>query len=58
VGYLPLTVAVVYLGAKARTFSTSDPLVWVAVAVLVGLLAAQWILHYRRTQRKLPPGRP
>jgi uncharacterized membrane protein YdjX (TVP38/TMEM64 family) len=52
VGYLPLTIAVVYLGSKARTFSTSDPLVWLAVAVLIGLLAGQWIVRYRRAQRE------
>ena len=56
VGYLPLTVAVVYLGSKARTFSTSDPLVWAAVAVVVGLLAAQWIYQRRRIRRESAPG--
>jgi uncharacterized membrane protein YdjX (TVP38/TMEM64 family) len=55
-GYLPLTVAVVYLGSKARTFSTGDPLVWVAVAVLVGLLAGEWIYERRRTRRERAPG--
>lgn len=55
VGYLPLTIAVVYLGSRARTFSTTDPLVWVAVAVLVALLAGQWVLRHRRNQRETPP---
>jgi uncharacterized membrane protein YdjX (TVP38/TMEM64 family) len=52
IGYLPLTVAVVYLGSKARTFSTTDPLVWLAVALLVALLAGEWIVRRRRGQRE------
>ena len=40
VGYLPLTVAVVYLGSRAQSLSLSDPLVWAslgAIALLFGL---------------------
>jgi uncharacterized membrane protein YdjX (TVP38/TMEM64 family) len=49
IGYLPLTIAVVYLGAHAQTFSTSDPLVWVAVAVLLALFLSE--RFFRRRQR-------
>jgi uncharacterized membrane protein YdjX (TVP38/TMEM64 family) len=38
VGYLPLTIAVAYLGSRAKTLSLSNQLVWVAVAVPVVLL--------------------
>lgn len=48
VGYLPLTVAVTYLGSRAETLSVSNPLVWVAVAVLLGLLSSEWLLRRRR----------
>ena len=40
VGFLPLTIAVTYLGSRAQSLSLSDPLVWAAVALLVGLLFA------------------
>lgn len=40
IGYLPLTLAVTYLGSRARSLSLGDPVVWVAVALLLGLLVA------------------
>jgi uncharacterized membrane protein YdjX (TVP38/TMEM64 family) len=45
VGYLPLTTAVVFLGSRAETLSVGNPLVWVAVIVLVALLTGQHLLH-------------
>ena len=48
VGYLPLTTAVAYLGSRAETLSLSNPLVWIAVALLVGLLSSEWLLRRRR----------
>jgi uncharacterized membrane protein YdjX (TVP38/TMEM64 family) len=61
VGYLPLTVAVSYLGSRAKTFSTSDPLVWAAVALIVAMLVGEWFVRHRaaRSRRSLdlePPG--
>ena len=55
-GYLPLTTAVAYLGSRAQTLSTGDPLVWIAVAVLVGLLIGEQlfrrrVLRHRQTCR-------
>jgi uncharacterized membrane protein YdjX (TVP38/TMEM64 family) len=51
VGYLPLTVLVVYLGSDARTLSIGDPLIWVAVAAAVLMLGAHWTVRRRqRTQ--------
>lgn len=47
-GYLPLTTAVCYLGSRAQTLSTSNPLVWLAAALLIGLLVAEWIVRHRR----------
>ncbi len=47
-GYLPLTALVAYLGSTARTFSLSDPLVWIAVAAAAALLGAHWALPHRR----------
>ncbi|HTX08318.1 MAG TPA: VTT domain-containing protein [Solirubrobacteraceae bacterium] len=46
-GYLPLTIAVVYLGSRAQTLSTGDPLVWIAVAVLIGLLIGEQLVRRR-----------
>ena len=50
VGYLPLTIAIVYLGSRAQTLSTGDPLVWVAAAVLIGLLLATQLVRRRQTR--------
>jgi uncharacterized membrane protein YdjX (TVP38/TMEM64 family) len=47
-GYLPLTVAVAYLGSRAQTLSASNPLVWAAAATLVALLSGEWVLRHRR----------
>jgi uncharacterized membrane protein YdjX (TVP38/TMEM64 family) len=38
VGYVPMTCAVVLLGGRLEELSLSDPLLWAAVAVIVGLL--------------------
>jgi uncharacterized membrane protein YdjX (TVP38/TMEM64 family) len=46
-GYLPLTLAVAYLGSRAQTLSASNPLVWVAAAMLVALLSGEGILRHR-----------
>jgi uncharacterized membrane protein YdjX (TVP38/TMEM64 family) len=54
IGYLPLTAAVAYLGSQAKSFSASDPLVWVAVVVLVGLLVASRIMIKRQQRRGQP----
>jgi uncharacterized membrane protein YdjX (TVP38/TMEM64 family) len=51
VGYLPLTIAVAYLGSRAQTLSLSNPLVWVAAAVPVGLLFGEWLLRHRAAGR-------
>jgi uncharacterized membrane protein YdjX (TVP38/TMEM64 family) len=49
IGYLPLTIAVAYLGSRAQTLSASNPLVWAAAAMLIALLSAERILrHWRR----------
>jgi uncharacterized membrane protein YdjX (TVP38/TMEM64 family) len=40
IGYLPITTAVAYLGSRAQTLSTGDPLLWVAVTVLIALLVS------------------
>jgi uncharacterized membrane protein YdjX (TVP38/TMEM64 family) len=49
VGFLPLTIAVTYLGSRAQSLSLSDPLVWAAVALLLGLIVAA-----HRLQRSRP----
>ena len=38
VGIIPITAAATYLGHSIDDFSFSDPLVWVALGVLVALL--------------------
>jgi uncharacterized membrane protein YdjX (TVP38/TMEM64 family) len=37
-GYLPLTVAIAYLGSQAKSLSSSNPVVWLVVVVVVGLV--------------------
>ncbi len=44
VGYLPLTAAVAYLGAHAQSLSANQPLVWVAVVVVIALLVLSRVL--------------
>jgi uncharacterized membrane protein YdjX (TVP38/TMEM64 family) len=57
IGYLPLTTAVAYLGSRAQTLSTSDPLLWIAVAVLVVLLFSERFLRRRlRRERQATEG--
>jgi uncharacterized membrane protein YdjX (TVP38/TMEM64 family) len=57
IGYLPLTTAVAYLGSRAQTLSTSDPLLWIAVAVLVVLLFSERVLRRRlRRERRATEG--
>ncbi len=51
VGYLPLTIAVTYLGSQAQTLSTGNPLLWIAVAVLVSLVIGEQLLRRRRPAR-------
>jgi uncharacterized membrane protein YdjX (TVP38/TMEM64 family) len=41
VGFLPLTAAVTYLGSRAQSLSLTNPSVWVAVALLLGLMVAE-----------------
>jgi uncharacterized membrane protein YdjX (TVP38/TMEM64 family) len=48
VGYLPLTIAVCYLGSRAQTLSAGDPVVWAAAVMLVGLLTLDWYARHRR----------
>jgi uncharacterized membrane protein YdjX (TVP38/TMEM64 family) len=49
VGFLPLMIAVTYLGSRAQSLSLSNPLVWAAVALLVGLIVAAHQLQRRRS---------
>jgi uncharacterized membrane protein YdjX (TVP38/TMEM64 family) len=47
VGIIPITAAATYLGHALDDFSLSDPLVWVAAAVLAALLGATFIVLRR-----------
>lgn len=53
-GYLPLTTAVTYLGSHAQTLSIGNPLVWVAVAVLVGLLVGEQLFQRHALRDRRP----
>ena len=57
IGYMPLTVAVTYLGSQARTLSSTNPLLWAAVAVLIGLLVAERFLRHRGARSRGRRGR-
>jgi len=52
VGYLPLTVAVTYLGSQAQTFSAGDPLVWTFAAVLLALIVGQRVVRSRHARAR------
>lgn len=49
IGYLPLTAAVAYLGSRAQTLSTSDPVLWLIVAALIALLFGERFFRRRLT---------
>ena len=53
VGYLPLTAVFAYLGSRLESLSLDDPLLWVGVAIVIGLL-----LLTRRLARSLGLGDP
>jgi uncharacterized membrane protein YdjX (TVP38/TMEM64 family) len=55
-GYLPLTIAVAYLGSQAQTFSTGNPLVWVAVGTLIVLLIGERVVRRRVLSHRRTPG--
>ena len=49
VGFIPETAAVVYLGSQARSLSFTDPIVWIAVVVLVAGILGGHFLGRRRS---------
>ncbi|HET9074938.1 MAG TPA: VTT domain-containing protein [Solirubrobacteraceae bacterium] len=53
VGYLPLTALVTYLGSQAKSLSSSNPLLWIAVVVIVLLIVGPhfWNRHAQRKRR-------
>lgn len=51
VGYLPLLVAVSYLGSRAQTLPVDSPLLWIAVMALVGLLVLGHVASRRAGAR-------
>jgi uncharacterized membrane protein YdjX (TVP38/TMEM64 family) len=57
VGSLPLTIAVIYLGSQAQTLSTTNPLLWTAVAVLLALLIGERLVQRHRSGKDKSHGR-
>jgi len=57
VGYLPLTIAVTYLGSQAQTLSTTNPLLWAAVALLLALLLGERVFSRRMARTRTRQGR-
>jgi uncharacterized membrane protein YdjX (TVP38/TMEM64 family) len=51
VGYLPLTILVSFLGSRAQTLSTSDPLLWAAVVALIALVVGERLVRSRMRRR-------
>jgi uncharacterized membrane protein YdjX (TVP38/TMEM64 family) len=49
-GYAPLTFLVAYLGSQAKSLSTSNPLLWIAVVVVILLIVGPHL--YTRHQAK------
>ncbi|HEX3802485.1 MAG TPA: VTT domain-containing protein [Solirubrobacteraceae bacterium] len=58
VGYLPLTAAVAYLGSRAQTLSTSDPILWIAVVGLLALVVTEHVFRRRAAKRRQGTGSP
>jgi uncharacterized membrane protein YdjX (TVP38/TMEM64 family) len=57
VGFIPETAVVVYLGSQARSLSFTDPIVWIAVGVLVaGVLGGHFLDRRRSAQGPSRPG--
>ena len=52
VGYLPLTLAVAYLGSQAKSLSSSNPVVWIVVVVVIGLVVGSHFIsrHNKHTE--------
>ena len=48
VGFLPLMVAITYLGSRAQSLSLTNPIVWAAVALLGALIFGAHRLQRRR----------
>ncbi|GAC1582999.1 MAG: hypothetical protein NVS3B18_16290 [Candidatus Dormibacteria bacterium] len=57
VGYLPLSVAVAYLGSRARSLSVGDPAVWATVLLLLALLLLARLVIVRHGGGQPPPAR-
>lgn len=51
VGYLPLTIAVAYLGSQAQSLSVGNPAIWATVVLLVGLLVIAHLVIRGRANR-------
>ncbi|MDQ2895774.1 MAG: VTT domain-containing protein [Actinomycetota bacterium] len=51
VGYLPLTIAVAYLGSQAQSLSVGNPAIWATVLLLVGLLITAHLVMRGRAHR-------
>jgi uncharacterized membrane protein YdjX (TVP38/TMEM64 family) len=51
-GYLPLTAAVAYLGSRAQSLSTSNPILWLAVAALLALVLVDQAIRHRGRGRR------
>jgi uncharacterized membrane protein YdjX (TVP38/TMEM64 family) len=49
VGIIPITAATALLGSQAKSFSANNPLVWIAAAVVIGLLVASRFIAKRAT---------
>ena len=55
-GYLPLTLAVAYLGSQAKSLSTSNPILWIVVVVVVALLIGSHFYTRHHTMADLAAG--
>ena len=52
VGYLPLTTAVAYVGSQAKSFSASNPIVWIIVVALIAVIVGS---HFYSRHHKPEP---
>ncbi len=54
IGYAPLTFLVAYLGSQAKSLSSSNPLLWIAVVVVILLLIGPhlWNRHQAKKSQR------
>jgi uncharacterized membrane protein YdjX (TVP38/TMEM64 family) len=51
IGYAPLTFLVAYLGSQAKSLSSSNPLLWIAVIVVIALIIGPHFWNHHQAKK-------